>query len=394
MQHDHGYNPPPVWTMGGKFFAELFSPGQRLLGFMWVQYLAMLDVVYLLGMFAALYWAFGWRVFAVGAIFWGCQSSAPIYWTAGAFLRQDWLFYLVLSVCLLRKKYFALAGASLVYAGLLRVFPGLVVVGGLTVAGIHLARHKRMAPHHLRMLLGGVLAAAILIGLSIKVSGKDSYRQFFKHTLQVHDQTPLTNHMGLRVLVAQKSPIEINEKIGPLPVPGLKIGVGIESGRMEYTRNNKLVDPFEVWKRMRSERYAKYKWVAYAIVAATLAFFIYVCRRIKSLWIAQCLAQIFIILLSQLTCYYYSFLVLCAPLTRLTRKVQNPWLGLEVPLFLLAAVSQVTWRGFYWNDDKYWTLTAMSLALCYYTLFLFAGKPPWRRAHADAPKPAVQTQEG
>jgi hypothetical protein len=51
MQHDHGYNPPPVWTMGGKFFAELFSPGERVFGFHWVQHLAMLDVAYLLGCF-------------------------------------------------------------------------------------------------------------------------------------------------------------------------------------------------------------------------------------------------------------------------------------------------------------------------------------------------------
>jgi hypothetical protein len=263
-----------------------------------------------------------------------------------------------------------------------------VVVGGLTVAGFHLVRFKRMAPHHLRMLLGGVAAAAVLIPLSLMVAGKDSYQQFYKHTLQVHDQTPLTNHMGLRVLVAQKTPIEINEKIGPLRVPGLKIGVGVESGRMEYTRDYKLVDPFEVWKRMRNERYAKYKWAAYAIAAATLAFFVYVCRRIKSLWIAQCLAQIFIILLSQLTCYYYSFMVLCAPLTRLTRRSPNPWLGLEVPLFLLATVSQVTWRGFYYNDDKYWTLTALSLLYCYYLLFVFAGRLPWQRAQPDAGRAA------
>ena len=343
---------------------------------MWVQHVAMLDVAYIAGMFAALYWAFGWRVCAVGAIFWGCQASAPFYWTGGAFLRQDWLFWLVMSTCLLRKRYFALAGASVVYAGLLRVFPGVVVIGGLTVAGIHLARHKRMAPHHLRTLLGGLSAAAILIPVSLGIAGKDAYQQFYKHTLQVHDQTPLTNHMGLRVLVAQTTPIEINERIGPVPLPGLKLGVGVESGRMEYTRDNKLLDPFEVWKRMRNERYAKYKPVAYAIIALTMALFIYVCRRVRSLWVAQCLAQIFMILGAQLTCYYYSFMILSAPLSRVKRQI-------EVPLFALAALSQFVWMSFYWNDDKYYTLTAISLAFCYYLLFLFAGKLPWQRAESE-----------
>jgi hypothetical protein len=36
----------------------------------------------------------------------------------------------------------------------------------------------------------------------------------------------------------------------------------------------------------------------------------------------------------------------------------------------------------------------MSLALCVYTLFLFAGRMPWRRAQAEAPKQAVQAQGG
>ncbi|AKT40216.1 hypothetical protein [Chondromyces crocatus] len=386
MQKDHGYNPPPVWTLGGKFFAELVDPSHRIFGFLWVQHLAMLDVLFIGGMFVALYWAFGWRVCAVGAIFWGCQSSAPFYWTGGAFLRQDWLFWLVLSTCFLRKRYFALAGASVVYAGLLRIFPGIVVIGGLTVAGIHLARHRRMPAHHVRMLLGGIAAAAILIPASMAVAGKDAYQQFYKHTLQVHDQTPLTNHMGLRVLVGQGTPIEINERIGPVPVPGIKLGVGVESGRMKYTRDNKLQDPFEVWKRMRIERYAKYKWVAYGIIAATLALFVYVCRRVRSLWIAQCLAQIFVILASQLTCYYYSFMILAAPLSRVKPQI-------EVPLFGLAALSQFIWMAFYWNDDKYYTLTAISLAFCYYLLCVFSGRTfPWKKPEEPSPAPAVTSQ--
>jgi hypothetical protein len=363
MQKDHGYNPPPVWTIMGRFLAELHPASTGYL-----QFLASFDIVYLLGTFVAIYWAFGWRVFAVAAIFWGCQSSAPFYWTGGAFLRQDWLFFLVLASCLTRKRYFKLAGASMVYAGMLRIFPGLAVIGWLTVAGIHLVRHKRMPRSHVQTLIGGVLAAAVLIPVSLKVAGNDSYQQFYEHTLKVHDQTPLTNHMGLRVLVAHN----------PLGA--------VESGRMKYTKDTKLVDPFETWKRMRNERYAKYRFLAYGIVAASLAFFIYVCRRVRSLWVAQCLGQIFIILMSQLTCYYYSFMILSAPLTRLKRQI-------EVPLFGLAALSQFIWITFYWNDDKYTALTAVSLAFCYYTLCLFSGKPmPWARRRDPAPAPAGEAQ--
>jgi hypothetical protein len=360
FQHDHGYNPPPVWTMGGWAIASLYPAGKLfhppIIGKVnFLQCLAMLDIVYLALMFVAIAWAFGWRVFAVAAIFWGTQASAPILWTYGAFLRQDWLFWLVLSACLLRKRWFALSGAAVVYAGLLRVFPGLVVVGWLVVVAFQLYRHKNLTKPQWRMLLGGTLAAALLIPASVKVAGRDSYQQFYRHTLEVHDRTPLTNHMGLRVLVAQKLPFEI---------PALGIGTGQKSGRMKYTKDDKLTDPFDLWKRMRNERYAKYKVVAYAIILLSLAYFAFVARRIKSMWIAQCLAQVFIILMSQLTSYYYAFMILLAPLTK-----AKPML--EAPIFGFAALSQFVFIIFYWNDDKYWALTAISLVFCYGVLYAF-----------------------
>jgi len=39
---------------------------------------------------------------------------------------------------------------------------------------------------------------------------------------------------------------------------------------------------------MRNERYDKYKGVAYAIIALTLAYFAWVLRRIKNMWVAEC----------------------------------------------------------------------------------------------------------
>ncbi|MDI1483171.1 hypothetical protein [Polyangium sp. y55x31] len=375
MQKDHGYNPPPVWTIMGRFFAEL-QPAS-----VWYcQLLSALDIVYTLAMFVALWWAFGWRVFAVGAIFWGCQSSAPFYWTGGAFLRQDWLFFLVLSVCLLRKKYPKLAGASLVYAGLLRIFPGLCVVGLLVTVGWTIVRKRKMTGEQVQMLLGGTAAAAVLIPLSLAVSGPRSYHDFYKHTLEVHDQTPLTNHMGLRVIIAHDMKAQAISQIGEALTPiserlkarGLmspdtvqkisdvfhyKEAASKASGRMKFTKDVKLIDPFETWKNMRNERYKKYKIVAYLIIGLTLALSIYVQRRIKNLWVAQCLGQIWMILLSQLTCYYYSFMILTAPLTKVRRDF-------EAPLFGLAALSQFVWISSYWNDDKYTALTLISLAFC------------------------------
>jgi len=402
MQKDHGFNPPPVWTIAGKFFSDLTETSTVRFH----QFLASLDVVYLVGMFIALWWGFGWRVFAVGAIFWGCQSSAPFYWTGGAFLRQDWLFFSVLSVACIHKRYFKIAGASLVYAGLLRIFPGLVVVGTLVPTLAYVFRHKKMHPDHLQMLIGGTAAAAVLLPLSVFMTGVPEgkplyhpYKVFYEHTIETHDRTPLTNHMGLRVIVGHKffdfqapgirPPAEretwkaglspsARRYIGwsaPVRFP-VKLANGPSSGQMQYVRDNRLLDPFETWKRMRNERYEKYKPVAYGIMLGTLAFFILVVRRMKSLWVAQCLGQIFIILGSQLTCYYYSFMILAAPLTKLRPQI-------ELGLFGLAAVTQIIWMNSYWNDNKYTLLTIVSLLFCYVMIGMFARGDEWRRWLAD-----------
>jgi hypothetical protein len=261
-------------------------------------------------------------------------------------------------MCLLRKRYFKLAGASMVYAGLLRIFPGLVVIGWLTVAGIHIARHRRMKKEHQKVLLGGVLAAAVLIPASIVAAGKSSYQQSYHH-ITVHDRTPLTNHMGLRVLISH----DMNPFV-----------TGTASGRMRYTKDPKAMDPFALWKKMRNDRYDKYRLVFYGILGLTFAFFVHVMRRVKNLWVAGCLGQIWIVLLSQLTCYYYSFMILTAPLTRLKK-------GIEAPLFGLAALTQVLGISLGYLDEKYTALTALSAVFCWGLVCAFAAKWPafkWR----------------
>jgi hypothetical protein len=331
-------------------------------------------------------------VFAVGAIFWGCQATAPFYWTGGAFLRQDWLFFSVLSVACMRKRHFKIAGAALVYAGLLRIFPGLVVIGTLVPTIVYAIKHKRMHADHKQMLLGGSLAAAVLLGGGAYICGPNSYKSFYEHTLQTHDKTPLTNHVGLRVMIAHKfvelqvPGLRTTEEAAKAAGEGastvgkafarvkwpLKLSTGKSSGHMQWVRDNRRLDPFEAWKRLRNERYHKYRYFAYAIILGSLLWFIAIVRRIKSLWIAQCLAQIFIILLSQLTCYYYSFMILGAPLIKARKQIQ-------VGLFATAAVTQVIWMngtvyGVY-NDHKYTLLTYASLIWCYVMIGLF-----WRRS--------------
>lgn len=353
FQRDHGYNPPPVWTLMGYFVSNL---REASLGFM--QFLGAIDFVYIALSFAAIAWAFGWRTFALAAIIFGCAAPAQAKWTYGALLRQDWLFFLVLATCLAKKKYFFGSGLAISYATLLRIFPGLVGIGWVLMFFSHLVFKKKLDKDLLKAFAGAAVGGILLVGASTAILGKNVYPDFYRHTLQVHDQTPLTNHMGLRVIIGHRV-----ECIIP------KVCDEKASGRMQFVKEADAIDPFQTWKSMRLERYAKYKYVGYAFSLAVMAAFVLVVRRIKALWIVTCLSQVFIILFSQLTCYYYAFLMLLAPLGQVRPKVERTMVG-------FVALSQVGELLLGYIDDRYTVLTILSLGLCI-QLLLELAPPHW-----------------
>jgi hypothetical protein len=352
MQTDHGYNPPPVWTVMGHVWASLHPATDG-----YIKFLASFDLLFLLGMFAAIYWAFRWRVFAVAAIFWGCQLPAEYFWTGGAFMRQDWLFFLVLSACLVRKRHHALGGAAFAYSTLLRVFPGLLLAGWAVVASAYAWKHKRMAPHHFKVLLGGLGATAVLFSISVGVAGWRSYPEFWEH-IQLHTTTPLTNNMGLPTLLAHS----------------------IE-GRMELVRNEKHVDPFDDWKRMRRNRLRESRVFYVLLLAAIAAAFVHVVRRVKSLVVAQALSLAIVVSLVELTCYYYSMFILSAFLSRLRRGVEQ-WVLCVAGTSQLLAINR--YLSFYY-DDRYTTQAALFCVFAF--SLLFAHWP--RKAKAPVRSPAT-----
>jgi len=330
---DHGYNPPPVWTMMGHFWSSLHPPTPDYL-----EFLAFFDLALYAAMFAAIGWAFGWRVFSVAAIFWGCQLPGDFYWTGGAFLRQDWLFLLVLSACLLQKRYYVLAGATLAYSTLLRIFPGIFLVGWATVATIYFLRHKRLASSHLKVMVGGAVATVALVTLSVGVAGVSSYPEFYKHIL-VHKHTPLTNNMGLETLLSQSY-----------------------SGREQFVASDKFQDPFGRWKELRRERLRAFRPFQLVLLVALGIAFVKVVRRVRSLWVAQALSLAIVISVVELTCYYYSMFILAAFLSRLRK-------GVEQWVLCVAGMSQLLAVNRYLSnfDDRY---TAESILFCFFAASL------------------------
>jgi hypothetical protein len=362
MQKDHGYNPPPVWTMTGKFFGSFAPAGDR-----YFKILSMIDVAFHVGIVLLFYWAFGFRVMAVATVFWGCNAPANFYWTGGAFLRQDWLFFLVAALCLARKRKFFWAGGSLMWSGLLRVFP-LIFFGGwaimvvfeiirrirfgttgseTTIKGAPAIKIERgllgyLHPDHRRLIAGALVAFVGLGSASLAVCGVDSYKQFFGHTIKVHNATPLTNHMGLETML-----------------------VANWDGRMRFLRDDNMDDPFEGWKQGRIDRFKMMKPLFILICAGVFGWTAWALRRTKLLWVGLALSVCLVISLTNLTCYYYS-LFLVAPALIAVRPSLGP------PLVATSGISTILLyapTGFYWVDDRFvaqaWLFYALSLMLLY-----------------------------
>ena len=175
------------------------------------------------------------------------------YWTGGAFLRWDWLFYFVGGICLVKKDRPLLGGMFLGYSTLLRVFPALTFAGPLLVVARQLwgtstpdsprwhvrgpglgwyigdipkpqpfeslrALFGRIDRRYLALFGGAALAVAVLMPISLAVSsGINGYKAFIFNTKK-HKETPLTNHMGLRTVVTY-SPSEAGARCRTIATP-------------------------------------------------------------------------------------------------------------------------------------------------------------------------------
>ncbi len=356
MQKDHGYNPPPVWTMEGKLFGSFGDASDTFF-----KELASLDIILHVGIVLLIGWAFGWRVMAIATVFWGCNAPANFYWTGGAFLRQDWLFFLVASVCFARKGKLGLSGAALTWSSLLRVFPMILFVGPLSIIAFQLLRKRYLTREYKRFLAGAVVAGGLLVPTSVIVCGPQSWPDFFRH-IMTHKNTPLTNQMGLETMIVH------NWK-----------------GRMRFTRDDNLDDPFQKWKEGREHRIHQHRVLFLGIVGLVFLWTLWALRRTKLIWVAMPLGLPMVASLTNLTCYYYSMFMIAAALALI-----RPQLG---PVILaVSGASQILLIKYYWVDDKFtaqaWLFYAFGLLLLYaYSRpFSMARLKAWWRGEPE-PKP-------
>jgi hypothetical protein len=365
LQTDHGYNGTPVWNIAGSVLANLApaSNGQ-------LYTLALLDPLYLIAMVGVVWWAFGWRVTCVGLLVFATNFPSRYYWTGGSFLRWDWIFYLVAAICCLKKDRPLLAGVAIGYATLLRVFPGFVLVGPALAAGYQLVKERTLDRRYLRLALGGLLSIAVLVPLSLQVGGgTQAYVRFYENTAK-HKETPLTNYMGMRTLMAYR--------------PG-------EAGR--DLRSDRYTDPWVKWKQARITAWKDAR-PFYAVVTLGILVLMGWAVRNRPVWQTAALGATFIAVGVELTCYYYAFVIAVALLHDVDERVGRR-------LLLMTAITGfIDWRPVPgmpgWLDEQY---TWMSLVTIVTFLLIIwdMGLGPWladRRAAAIAAAEAAEAAKG
>ncbi|HSC87463.1 MAG TPA: hypothetical protein VLC09_09350 [Polyangiaceae bacterium] len=362
MQQDHGYNPPPVWTMTGKAIASIHPADDKFF-----KVLASLDVMLQLGMLTMLYVTFGWRVGAIGAVFWGCNAAANFYWTGGAFLRQDWMFLLVASVCLARKRRYFWAGAALMWSALLRVFPAALFVGWGVMIIIYVVQRIRgrapaagdkgllsyLHPSHRKLIAGSVVALGVLVPLSMLTTGGVAPYREFVHHIALHKKTPLTNHMGLPTILSHNW-----------------------EGRMRFTRNENLDDAFVEWKDGRNARKDRMEWLQRSIFVACVLWIAWALRRSQALWLAPALSLVLVMCVTDLTCYYYSMFIIAAVLAAARRSIGVGLLATTAASVVLLGrdigYADVGLSGFYYVDDNFTAQSYLFFLFCLLSLWAYS----------------------
>jgi hypothetical protein len=279
---DWGYNATPVWNTLGALLAGSEPVTEHQL--VW---LARLDTALLLACAALIAWAFGWRTLCVVSIFWGTNPANVYGWTGGSILRQEWLLASVAGVCLLRKQLPLAAGAAITYAATLTIFPGFLAVGvGLkAIAGWIGARRISFSPAQRRLLLGGALTLAAVLPAALPSGGTPAAWAGFVANSRT-DSAPSPNNMGLPAILAYDR------------AQRLRIFELIEASSAS-----------EVWREARERTLAARRPLQLVLVAGFLALAFGAARRQPD-WVAALLGLGFVVLLFELSCYYYAFLLL------------------------------------------------------------------------------------
>ncbi|HEY3595794.1 MAG TPA: hypothetical protein VGL13_18035 [Polyangiaceae bacterium] len=206
---DHGGNATPVWlAIASILYSHTTASNETLLAG------AVLDPLLLTIMFVMIWRTFGIRTMLVSAVMFGANDFYMFGtdW-AGATLRHDWLAYLGIGICLLRKERFAAGGALLAMSAMIRAFPALALVTTAIPFGYFvwdewrqtgkLPTMKSIGWQHplVRTAIGAAVCLVTAWLLSSILLSFGAWIQWI-HKVSILDRDPHVNDVSLRGLIA------------------------------------------------------------------------------------------------------------------------------------------------------------------------------------------------
>ena len=169
----------------------------------------------------------------------------------------------------------------------------------------------------------------------------------------MHDRTPTTNRMGWKAVVGHQA-----------------------AGRAALVEEPRAVDPFARWKALRLERLERLQPVVVGGLLAAAIVLGRACWRLRTPWLTLGVGVLSLTVHVGLTCYYHTFLVLTAPLSRARRPIE---LGL-VATAVLGNLAALRFAAF---DDRYAALSLLHIVFAAFVALLFARTP----AISSLPRP-------
>ncbi len=310
---DHGHNATPVWNLAGRAIASLVPATDA-----GVTLLAGLDLLLLLALGGVLFVAFGPEAAGVAAIYFGLNALSRFAWTGGAFLRYDWLFLALGGLAALRAGHSRSAGFALGWAALLRLFPGVLLVGLALHAAVEAVLEGPYAAwSRLRPVVQGALLAALLLGgASELLAGRPGAWTGFVANSRKYLQSESENKLGLATALAYRS-----------------------DTRLALLYDPTQPDPFVEWQSALSESARNMRPLRALLSAFFLGLLVASAARHREPWQTAALAAGLLPVLFQQANYYYGLL---AAFALLWQRLPAVALGLVGLAWASEAASQ-TW---------------------------------------------------
>ncbi len=207
---DFGGNATPVWISIAHFMFSAFTANTS--AFLLT---GLLDPLLFLVTFGAIGWCFGYRTMCVVMVVFGANDFIMYgsNW-AGATLRHDWLMYIGLAACALKRGWPALGGVLLGLSTLIRAFPAITLLTASLPALwwlVELSRAQQRRPtwrelreaHEptLRLLAGALVTGVLLVAVTTLRWSWPAWADWFWKVAKL-SADPHANSVALRGLVA------------------------------------------------------------------------------------------------------------------------------------------------------------------------------------------------